>query len=121
MDDQEPPQASVVRPRGFGSGGKVRYDELVRSPDLSAGVYDVPVGGIDRQEPHSEDEVYAVLRGRAVLDVDGRRHPVEEGTVAFVPAGVPHRFVDVEQDLRVLVFFGPAEHSRKTAPGGAAP
>ena len=37
---------------------------------------------------------------------------VEPGTVVFVPAGEEHRFVDVEEDLTVLVVFGPAEESR---------
>jgi quercetin dioxygenase-like cupin family protein len=37
---------------------------------------------------------------------------VEAGTVVFVEAGVDHRFYDIEEDLRVLVFFAPAEGSR---------
>ncbi len=34
------------------------------------------------------------------------------GSVAFVPAGEEHRFVDVEQDFTVIVIFGPAELTR---------
>ncbi len=37
------------------------YLEFVRQPDLSAGLYVLPVGGTDPQQPHSEDEIYVVL------------------------------------------------------------
>ncbi|MFN3326393.1 MAG: cupin domain-containing protein, partial [Bryobacteraceae bacterium] len=41
--------------------------------------------------------------------VDGADHSVSGGTVVYVPAGVPHQFHSVVEDLRVLVFFAPAE------------
>lgn len=50
-----------------------------------------------------------VLSGRAVLEVSATRAPVGPGSVAFVPAGVPHRFMDIGTDLQVLVVFAPAE------------
>ena len=37
---------------------------------------------------------------------------VGPGTVVFVPAGEPHRFTDVTEDLALLVVFGPAYGSR---------
>jgi len=37
---------------------------------------------------------------------------VKPGDILFVPAGEPHRFFDIREDLEVLVFFGPAEGSR---------
>jgi quercetin dioxygenase-like cupin family protein len=37
--------------------------------------------------------------------------PVEPGSVAFVAAGVEHRFVDISEDLEVLVFWSPARHT----------
>ena len=47
------------------------YLEFQRSADLSTGLYVLPAGGVDRQQPHTEDEVYCVLAGRARLH--GRR------------------------------------------------
>ena len=41
------------------------YLEFLRSPALSVGLYVLPAGGVDSQEPHTEDEVYYVLRGTA--------------------------------------------------------
>ena len=34
------------------------YLEFLRVPSLSAGLYVLPAGGVDRQRPHAEDEIY---------------------------------------------------------------
>jgi mannose-6-phosphate isomerase-like protein (cupin superfamily) len=86
--------------------------EHLRVADLSVGTYSVPAGGADTQSPHTEDEVYVVVSGRArLVTADGTADAVP-GAVLFVPAGEEHRFVDVTEDLAVLVVFAPAEGSR---------
>jgi mannose-6-phosphate isomerase-like protein (cupin superfamily) len=85
------------------------YTEVLRVPAMSMGVFTASPGYDDRQQPHAEDEVYVVSSGHAVLEISGTRTSVGPGSVAFVPAGVPHRFVDVSTDLQVLVLFAPAE------------
>jgi mannose-6-phosphate isomerase-like protein (cupin superfamily) len=91
------------------SVGSGRWAEWVRSQTLSAGIYRLPAGAVDGQQPHREDEVYVVLRGAASLDVEGTAEPVRPGSVAFVPAKAPHRFVDITEDLEVAVVFAPPE------------
>jgi mannose-6-phosphate isomerase-like protein (cupin superfamily) len=90
------------------------YLEFVRQPDISAGLYVLPVGGTDPQQPHSEDEVYVVLTGRAQIRVGQVDFPASAGDTIFVPAFLEHRFHSIEEELRVIVVFGPAEYSRKT-------
>lgn len=85
------------------------YLEFLRRPALSAGLYELAVGSDDPQAPHHEDEVYIVMGGRAQLRVGNHDHPVEPGTVAFVPREVPHRFHSIVVPLSVAVVFGPAE------------
>jgi len=85
------------------------YAEWVRSPALSAGVYRLAAGAHDGQSPHDEDEVYVVLAGSAVLEVNGSRTPVRAGSVSYVPRRVPHAFVDITADLEVAVVFAPPE------------
>ena len=43
------------------------YAEFLRRPGLSMGIYHLPTGGKDPQHPHSADEIYVVLAGRAAL------------------------------------------------------
>jgi mannose-6-phosphate isomerase-like protein (cupin superfamily) len=85
--------------------------ELLKSPLLSVGVYTLPAGGTDDQTPHAEDEVYYVVRGRAGFQVGGAEHPVRPGSLLFVAAGADHRFHDIEEELILVVFWAPPEHS----------
>ena len=85
------------------------YREFLRVPSMSSGLYVLARGAEDKQQPHGEDEVYFVLAGRAKLDVDGDVRPVHTGSVVYVGKHVRHRFVEIEEELRVLVFFAPAE------------
>ncbi|MEP7082374.1 MAG: cupin domain-containing protein [Chloroflexota bacterium] len=52
--------------------------------------------------------MYYVSAGRAVLTIGEDRIHVEPGSVAFVAAGVEHRFSDITEDLVALVFWSPA-------------
>ena len=91
------------------------YHEFKRVPDLSAGIYTLDAGATDRQQPHTEDELYYVVAGRGMVTVGADTRPVVPGTVVFVAAAVPHRFHDIAERLELLVMFGPAEGDR--APG----
>jgi mannose-6-phosphate isomerase-like protein (cupin superfamily) len=86
--------------------------ELLRVPDLSAGLYVLPAGGVDRQQPHTEDEVYVVVAGRSRFTSGSATREVGPGDLLFVPAHEPHRFHDILDELHVIVVFGPAEGSR---------
>lgn len=87
------------------------YLEFLRVPDLSMGLYILPAGRHDPQQPHEEAEVYYVVAGKAIIDVDGEDQPVQAGSLVYVPARVPHHFHTIEDELQVLVFFAPAESS----------
>jgi len=87
------------------------YQEFLRVPVLSAGVYVLPAGGTDPQKPHKEDEMYYVVRGHAKMRVGSEEQVVKSGSVIFVAAEVEHRFFDISEELEVLVFFAPAESS----------
>ena len=76
---------------------------------MSLGTYSIPAGAADPQQPHKEDEVYFVKAGRARFTAAGETVDVAAGHVLFVPGHEEHRFIDVTEDLTVLVFFAPAE------------
>ena len=57
------------------------------SPGLEIGVYVLVAPEPDRQQPHDEDEVYVVLEGSGVLEVEDTATPLDEGMALFVPAG----------------------------------
>lgn len=89
------------------------FAEFFRAPSgtLSLTIARWPAGATDDQRPHSEDEVYYVVSGTAVLTVAGERVAIAPGSVAYVAAGAEHRFVEIEDDLETLVFWSPARHT----------
>lgn len=87
------------------------YEEFLRVPAMSAGIYVLPRGGSDRQSPHQQDEIYYVVRGQAKVRIGSRESSVGAGTVVFVEAGAEHRFFAVEEELVLLVVFAPPETS----------
>ncbi len=87
------------------------YEEFLRHPSMSAGLYELPAGGNDPQQPHTEDELYYVIAGAATFECNERHEAVRPGSVIFVEALAPHRFADITEDLSVLVVFAPAEQA----------
>ena len=85
------------------------YLEFLRIPAMSAGIYVLAAGTTDLQQPHDEDEMYYVVRGRARMRVGSEDREIGAGSVIFVEAHLEHRFHDIQEELVVLVFFAPAE------------
>ena len=91
--------------------GNKLYLEFLKVPDLSMGLYVLPAGGVDPQSPHTEDEVYYVVSGRAQIRVANEDRAVQAGSIVYVAKNVEHRFHSIEEELTVIVFFAPAEYS----------
>ena len=60
---------------------------------------------VDRQQPHTRDEIYVITSGAGWFVKAGGRHPFVPGEVLFAPAGVEHRFEDFTDDFATWVFF----------------
>ena len=93
--------------------GNKLYLEFLKVPDLSMGLYVLPAGGKDPQSPHTEDEVYYVVSGRAKILVADEEQDVRAGSIVYAAKNLAHHFHSIEEDLTVLVFFAPAEYSNK--------
>lgn len=104
------PYQSLLRQQGESSQ---RYLEFLRVPSLSMGLYVLPVGAVDGQSPHSEDEVYYIVSGKGRFTCEGADRAVAPGDLLYVEAHADHRFHTIEETLQILVFFAPAEYSLK--------
>jgi mannose-6-phosphate isomerase-like protein (cupin superfamily) len=80
------------------------YEVVHESPGVEVGVYVLLAPEPDRQQPHEWDEIYVVLEGSGVLDVEGEAIELTEGGAVFVRAEAEHRFSAYEH-LAVLVLF----------------
>ena len=90
------------------------YLEFLKVPDLSMGLYILPAGSTDPQSPHTEDEVYYVVSGKAQITVAEESRDIQAGSLVYVEKNIAHHFHSIEEELAVLVFFAPAEYSNKT-------
>ena len=90
------------------SGGRA-YLEFLREPPMSAGLYTLAVGAVDGQSPHNEDEIYIVMAGRSRFTAGDQTRDAAPGDVIYVAAHIPHRFHDINEELRILVVFAPPE------------
>jgi len=95
-------EITAVRERLGQAGGG--YEIVHESAGLQIGVYVLVAPEADRQQPHEDDEIYIVLEGNGVLQVEDAGVRVREGSAVFVEAGADHRFAAYEH-LSVLVIF----------------
>ena len=86
-----------------------RYTEFMRVPAMSAGIYALPAGGEDLQQPHAQDEIYYVLGGRSKFTCNGEVIDARPGSFIYVAARADHRFFDIDEDLAIIVLFAPEE------------
>ena len=66
-------------------------------------------GGTDLHV-HDGHEVFLILQGRAVMEVDGERHALESGDVMIIEPGEDHHLVADGEDPCVNVWLEPADH-----------
>lgn len=85
------------------------YLQFLRERHMSVGLYALDRGTSDPQKPHKQDEVYFVVSGRGAITVGNETTAVARGSIVYVPAGTPHKFHHITEDLRVMVVFAPPE------------
>ncbi len=88
------------------------YQEVLRRGTMSVGLY--TPREMDKQSPHTQDEVYIVASGTGIFVMGSERMECGPGDTFFVSAGARHRFEDFSEDLAVwVVFYGPegGEHA----------
>jgi mannose-6-phosphate isomerase-like protein (cupin superfamily) len=101
LQTAHPFDIEAAKTRLLDKGG---YEVVHESQGIEIGVYVLVAPEPDRQQPHADDEVYVVLQGHGMLEVEGMPVELHPGNAVFVPAGADHRFTGYEQ-LSVLVIF----------------
>lgn len=81
---------------------------FIDNESIMAGLYLLPKGTPDQQEPHQWDEVYYVLKGTAKMEIDGSVYAVDEQSVIYIQAEAQHRFTEITEDLLTYVVFSKA-------------
>ncbi|MDO5633058.1 MAG: cupin domain-containing protein [Paracoccus sp. (in: a-proteobacteria)] len=53
---------------------------------------------------HNCEESVMILEGEAIAEIDGQRHALKAGDTTWIPANVPHRFLN-ESDALMRIFW----------------
>lgn len=63
---------------------------------------------------HNCDESVMLLEGHAIAEIDGVRHEVEPGDTTFVPANMPHRFINrsATEGMKILWTYASVDATR---------
>jgi mannose-6-phosphate isomerase-like protein (cupin superfamily) len=82
------------------------FEEFFKHGSLVVELY--KPDGVDKQTPHTRDEVYIIASGSGRFFNAGTYIDFETGDFLLVPAGAEHRFLDFTEDFSTWVlFYGP--------------
>ncbi|MGH9877442.1 MAG: cupin domain-containing protein [Nitrososphaerales archaeon] len=72
---------------------------------MDAGILSLAPGEKDPQGPHTDDELYYVIRGHGFIRIEKEDVPIKPGSIIFVPARKMHNFHGNNDELQVLYVF----------------
>ena len=58
------------------------------------------------------DQILIFVQGSGEAVIGGKKFPIREGTLAFVPAGTVHNFINTgKTDLKLFTTYSPPNHA----------
>jgi quercetin dioxygenase-like cupin family protein len=100
--------------RGTGVKTRLLVHRGLGSEHLTNGVTRFEPGAKIALHFHNCDESVVVVEGEAIAEVDGQRHPMKRFDTTFVPAGVPHRFLNESDRPMAILWTYAASHVTRT-------
>ena len=87
---------------------KVRASpELGNSDKIVMGTSALPPHFSTVPHSHEAEEVAVVISGSGWMDIEGKSHSMEEGTIVFASSNLPHQTHSGPDGLTVLWFYAP--------------
>jgi mannose-6-phosphate isomerase-like protein (cupin superfamily) len=85
---------------------------LIRSAELSVIQELVPAGVSEQRHfHHKARQVFYILDGSAVMELDGALHELHSGDSIVIEPGIPHQFMNQsDRDVKFLVISAPESH-----------
>lgn len=93
-------------------GGECDGWHLLKQDGLSIIQEAVPPGKKEVRHYHKEaKQFFYILKGSAVIEVDGTKHTVNKGEGIFISAGTPHQLMNESSEmLEFIVVSSPKSH-----------
>ncbi|HEV7322924.1 MAG TPA: cupin domain-containing protein [Ensifer sp.] len=105
-------QPAILRPRELPRnerGGGARTTPLVTrkcgSTSMINGITAFDPGASIGLHKHNCEESVMVLDGHAIAEIDGVQHHLEANDTTWIPANVPHRFINASATAPMRIFW----------------
>ena len=112
MNRDVPIQAAIFRPKEMKAndrGGGARTIPLVTrkcgSADMINGITEFDPGASIPLHKHNCEESVMVLNGEAIVEIDGQQHRLGTNDTTWIPAHVPHRFINASDSQAMRIFW----------------
>ena len=95
------PNEEEIRKRGLVYFKTLDSSDVTRSGELRMGIVKIPPGEALRKHRHRQAEIYLILEGNGLVEIDSEARSVEAGALVFIPGDATHSWENVgESDLR---------------------
>jgi quercetin dioxygenase-like cupin family protein len=105
--------------RGNGISSIPLAGEKTDAKNFSNGITAFPPGAAIELHTHNTEEAVTLLEGDAECEVNGERHRVKPFDTTYIPAGIPHRFINVGNGpMKILWVYGSIHVTRTFVASG---
>jgi mannose-6-phosphate isomerase-like protein (cupin superfamily) len=110
------PTVSIDNAEHYAWGDGCDGWHLLNAPGLHVIRERVPPGASERRHLHGKaQQFFFILAGRAVMELEGRDHPLAPGEGIHIPAGQAHQFKNPFQDpVEFMVISNPTTRGDRT-------
>lgn len=108
------PSQIPARARGGGAKTIPLVTRAVGARDFINGITIFEPNAAIPLHSHNCDESVLLLEGRAIAEIDGVAHEVEAGDITFIPANIPHRFINRSdtEGMKILWTYASVDATR---------
>jgi len=100
------PDEDAIRERGLVYFKTLVSRDVARSGDLTLGIAKIPPGEALLKHRHRQAEIYLILEGTALVEIDSDVWSVGAGSVVFIPGDAIHSCENTgASDLRFAYVF----------------
>jgi len=72
-------------------------------------IVELDADGFSPEHAHPWPHINYMVEGRGILSMEGRDHPVEQGSYAYIPAGCQHQFRNAGKEMFRFICIVPRE------------